>query len=71
MEKLKKKLEKKRTKLHLLIAEVAELERKMLEETWKDKPECHWSLNEVSEGMCPHGQTIRGMVYCKNPNCHK
>ena len=71
MEDLRKKLEEKRKTLHLLIAEIIEMERQFIGEEWKDKPECHWSITGVSEGMCPYGQNIRGMVYCKNPNCHK
>ena len=68
---LKQQLEEKRKELHLLLAEVMELEKRVLEETWQDKSECSWTFNGVSEGMCPYGQTIRGQIYCKNINCHK
>lgn len=71
MEELKKQLEEKRKVLHSLIMEIRELEEKILKNEWKDKMECELQHSEISDGLCPYGKTIRGMVYCKNINCHK
>jgi len=71
MEELMRELEEKRLLLHKLVMEIRELEEKFLYEQWKDKPECQHSLSEVGNGLCLHGKTIRGQIYCNNLNCHK
>lgn len=68
---LKQQLEEKRKALHILTIEIVALEQEILKERWKDKPECPWSIDGISAGVCPYGNTQRGIVYCKNINCHK
>lgn len=71
MTALHKKLNYKRKLLENLREEVRMLERQILEEEWKDKPECEHSFSDISNHKCSYGETYRGMIYCKNPNCHK
>lgn len=71
MTTLRKKLAEKRDKLTHLREEIRILENQIIAEIWQTKPECLYSIQDVSSNKCPHGKTIRGIVYCKNPNCHK
>lgn len=71
MTKLKEQLEEKRGILYDLMKEIRDLENLILQEEWKDQPECTHTYYAIRDGKCPHGDTIRGIVYCKNPNCHK
>ena len=71
MKEIKQKLKEKRLALHSLILEIRELETQVLNEEWKDKPECEYPFSEISNGKCPYGETHRGMILCHNINCHK
>lgn len=71
MNELRQQLAEKRLILHNLIQEIRVLELQVLEEEWKNKPECSYTENEVGKNFCPYGTTCRGIVYCHNINCHK
>lgn len=71
METLKDTLLERRKLLYALTEEIRKLEIAIINEEWKDKPECLHSESDVSQGKCPYGETYRGIVFCHNINCHK
>ena len=71
MEELKKQIEEKRQQVAKLNQEIRDLETQIIKDKWKGVPECGLDYYEIRDGKCPHGETIRGMVYCHHPMCDK
>jgi len=64
-------LEEKRKQLHILIQEIRVLEEAIIKEEWEHVQVCSHSYEKVSQNMCKFGITVRGIVFCKHPNCRK